>query len=467
MATLGVVGLVSLIALGMHLQNLPGFEQRYDQKQQRWEYGGKYGFLPFEVKSKPAFVDDWAKWNYTGYENKQAYGEYYGVVTTMKKLGQDRGCGRALWENNNVQDKYGTPMSLMLLPFWTDSCIGSMEGLFFEAAGTTPYHFLSASALSERSSNPVRRLHYEDGDVVKGVDYLQKLGVRYYLAFSASIKAKADANPDLLPVATTGPWKEYKVRSSDVVVPLTTQPVVVEGIPQSPLKTRESKDHWLEVGTSWFQDDGGWTALPVVSGPDGWQRVRAQIVPAPGQAPRPTDDRNLAVVGPDRAIQEVDLPPLQVSNVDIGDDHVSFDVDRPGVPVLVKTSYFPNWKASGAKGPYRAAPNFMVVVPTGTHVTLKYGYTGIDYLAYALSLLGILGVVLLWWRGPLRMPAPSAAEVTWYDETFFLDWDQVEGPAADAPLDLPPDAPPEPVPVLVPDVEPPDLLLDDEDPADR
>ena len=112
---------------------------------------------PISVKSQPAYVDDWAKWNYSGYEGKDAYGEYSGVVNTMKEIGEDRGCGRALWENNNSEDRYGTPMALMLLPFWTDGCIGSMEGLYFEASGTTPYHFLTTSAMSEHSSNPVRR----------------------------------------------------------------------------------------------------------------------------------------------------------------------------------------------------------------------------------------------------------------------------------------------------------------------
>ena len=72
----------------------------------------------------------------------------------MKQLGQDNGCGRALWENNNDEDSYGTPMALMLLPFWTDGCIGSMEGLYFEASGTTPYHFLTTAALSPAQLQP-------------------------------------------------------------------------------------------------------------------------------------------------------------------------------------------------------------------------------------------------------------------------------------------------------------------------
>ena len=53
-----------------------------------------------------------------------------------------------------------------------------------------------------------------------------------------------------------------------------------------------------------------------------------------------------------------------VSDVVIDEQDLSFHVDKVGVPVLVKVSYFPNWTAHGAEGPYRIAPNLMVVVPT-------------------------------------------------------------------------------------------------------
>ena len=82
------------------------------------------------------------------------------------------------------------------------------------------------------------------------------------------------------------------------------------------------------------------------------------------------------------------------------------------MPVLVKTSYFPNWEASGASGPYRVAPNFMVVVPEDTHVELTYGRTGVEYVSYFLTLLGIVGVVLLWRRPPFRFtPEPERRRV--------------------------------------------------------
>ena len=107
-----------------------------------------------------------------------AYGEYKALVDQMETLGADPsiGCGRAMWENNGDNGQYGTTMALMLLPHWTDGCIASMEGLFFEACGTTPYHFLTAAAMSSNSSNPVRELRYDDNDAAKGVPYMQTLG---------------------------------------------------------------------------------------------------------------------------------------------------------------------------------------------------------------------------------------------------------------------------------------------------
>ncbi len=439
--TLGVAVLYAVSALGLHLENLPFFQQRWNGSEWVYEAG------PISVKSQPAYVDDWAKWNYSGYEGKDAYGEYSGVVNTMAQIGQERGCGRALWENNNSEDTYGTPMALMLLPFWTNGCIGSMEGLYFEASGTTPYHFLTTSAMSAHSSNPVRRLQYEDGDVDKGVEYMQSLGVKYYLAFTPAIIAKADANPSLTPIAQSGPWKVYEVADSDLVTPLTTQPVVATG-------ADKNRDTWLELGTSYFQNQSEWAAVPAASGPPDWQRVG---LARSGE----TTDTSLATVTPSTPIQATSLPAVNVSDVKTGDNSISFKVDKVGVPVLVKTSYFPNWKASGATGPYRVAPNMMVVVPTSNTVTLHYGHTSIEYLAYFLSLVGIAGLIWLWRKGPVRygkrpeeallLSTPPGLDetLTWVPPppaeplTFLVDWDEEDLPAPDppAPFDAAPDAP--------------------------
>src|SRR5205085_591278 len=127
--------------------------------------GMSLGALPSWSPWKTAdsnFVTGWASWNYSGYERKPSYPEYRDVITTMERMGKQHGCGRAMWEYEPELDRLGTPMALMLLPYWTSGCIGSMEGLFFESAASTPYHFLNQSEMSARPSRPQRDLKYEE-----------------------------------------------------------------------------------------------------------------------------------------------------------------------------------------------------------------------------------------------------------------------------------------------------------------
>jgi uncharacterized membrane protein len=100
-------------------------------------------------------------------------------------------------------------------------------------------------------------------------------------------------------------------------------------------------------------------------------------------------------------------PATVVSAISTSDDSVSFDVDQVGRPVLVKVSYFPNWEVDGADGPYRVAPNLMVVVPTSNHVSLHYGTTSYDRLGWLLTVAGIVLVVLLARRPWLATPKPE------------------------------------------------------------
>jgi hypothetical protein len=86
------------------------------------------------------------------------------------------------------------------------------------------------------------------------------------------------------------------------------------------------------------------------------------------------------------------------------------------VPVVVRTSYFPNWQASGAEGPWRLTPNFMVVVPTSRSVTLSYARSGPEVIGITLSVAGFVGLIgLVLWRprdpDGVR-PPPDASEPT-------------------------------------------------------
>ncbi len=357
-----------------------------------------------QVDHDKGFLPYWVKWNYTGYESvkdetnsdgqvvtlSKAYPEYKALMDAMDELPP----GRALWEGGPSIDKYGTSLALMLLPYWTHGRIQSMEGVYFEASATTPYHFETVAALVQpgNASNPERGIPYRtNADFSIGVRYLQVLGVNYFVTSEPGTKALADADPRLKLVKTSKDldgvpplsWSVYRVADSPLVEPLTYQPVVA---------TDTAPAEWEQkVGVPWFWFPGQLDKPVVADGPSSWRHT-------PGSA---------ALRLPRRAVR-----PVRVSHVRTTDDSVSFDVDRTGVPVMVKTSFFPNWEADGASGPYRATPNFMVVVPTSRHVTLHYGTTGAEWSGRLLTLLGIAGLVglVLWPRWARRRARPQGPD---------------------------------------------------------
>jgi hypothetical protein len=343
-------------------------------------------------------VTYWASWNYTGYEGKPAYKEFSAVLDTMADVGQQDGCGRAMWEYDADENRFGTPEALMLLPYYTGGCIDSMEGLLFESSATTPYHFLDQSELSVSPSDPVVGLPYGGLDIPLGIEHLQLLGVRYFMAFSPAVVDAARADPSLKLIASTGPWRSaygaetltttwdiFEVRSSALVTPLADEPAVLSGV-------GPGQRTWLPVSTTWYDDPKAWRVELAADGPKAWPRVTAATATHPPVRPVPT---------------------ARVSHIEESTDSISFHVSRVGTPVLVKTSYFPDWHASGADGPWRVTPNSMVVVPTTRTVTLTYTTSGPQELGLALSAAGALALVgLAGWPWLRRRRRRSRARLT-------------------------------------------------------
>jgi hypothetical protein len=340
---------------------------------------GTYEWLVFKNQAR-SFLPGWIEWNYSGYERKVSYAEYSGVVSTMGAIGDSEGCGRAMWEYDKSLDRYGTPMALMLLPHWTDGCIGSMEGLYFESSSSTPFHFLNQSMLSDSPSRAQRDLPYQEFDIDRGVAQLQVTGVRYYMAQSDRAIDAARSHPDLIELRDAPPFVVFQVRDSDLVEGLAVEPAVVEGRTEEQVAGDFGEEvevdrfeiGWVSQAVEYYNDPDRFVAMPAEDGPEGWIRSQT-LIPESG-------------VGVDQAV---------VSSIDTDTDRISFSVDRVGSPVLVKTSYFPNWEAEGADGPWRIGPNLMVVVPTDTEVELIYRRTSVELGSIALTVLGLFAVGLL------------------------------------------------------------------------
>lgn len=323
----------------------------------------------FPLHPKASFIPSWVRWNYGGYEAKPGWPEYSRLMKEMSFVGGKYGCGRAMWEYNSEQNDFGTPMALMLLPYWTGGCIDSMEGLFFESSATTPYHFLNQSELSMQPSNAMEGLPYSGLNVSLGVKHLQLLGVRYFMSYSPQVKYFANHNKSLKLVGevnavsphssvsvNTRSWNIYLVRDSSLVTPVNFEPVVYKGL-------GSGSASWLRYSIPWYQNPSNWKVLRAQSGPSQWL----------SESPTAASVPQIATQG--------DV----VSNIKVGNSAISFHVSRTNQPVLVKISYFPNWQVKGGEGPYRVTPNLMVVIPQSHNVTLVYGMSSSEMLGYVVT----------------------------------------------------------------------------------
>ena len=353
--------------------------------------------------------DGWSRYNFEGYESKPGWVEYKALMDAMGELEP----GRALWETGNDPNSdngafgnYGGDLSLELLPYWTDGRIGSMEGLYFESSATMPYHFLTISHVSTDPSQPVRGLRYANNyphekSFDLGVRQMRALGVRYFMAFTDAAISNADAHPDLTLVKSLGDldgalptrWKIYEIGDWSLVAPLAYEPAVIEPKggttadcfgpnPNYPTEKQFSLDDWECTVAPWWMQPELLDRPFAESGPSDWERF---------------DD--VAALG-EAAPQA--LTPVEITDVVEGVDSLSFRVDEVGIPVVVRSSYFPNWRVSGATGPFRLSPNMMVVIPTERDVRLSYGLTSWDWLGRVGTLLGLVGLVWLFRRRPDR-----------------------------------------------------------------
>ena len=310
------------------------------------------------------FLAGWARWNFQGYEAKSGFDQYRRLMEAVDVLPD----GRIQWEaNNEMNESYGTPMALMLFPYWTDGSQDSMEGLFFESSLTTPFHFINAGEMSFRPSNPIPGLRYTNFDFERGLAHLALYDVAYYITYTEEATAKAQEHPDLREIVNVDTHTVFELPASQLVDVASHQPVVFDVDESLGLGEAESVN-FNGVALDWYDDIDRLDRWVVADGPSDWPRIE------------------------DLSDLEVAAIPLGeggvVTNAISDNGHIEFDTTAVGVPHLVKVSYFPNWTATGADGPWRSAPSLMVVVPTETHVELDFGLTIFEIIGNSLTVVG-------------------------------------------------------------------------------
>jgi len=228
--------------------------------------------------------------------------------------------------------------------------------LFFESSLTTSFHFLNQAEMSYEPSSPIPGLRYHRFDFERGLKHLALYDIRYYVTYTDEAKEKAMDTPELRHITDSGPFSIFELPESSLVDVATYVPSLYDGA------------NFTQATLDWYDNIGELDRWLVADGPDDWPRVGADsILPA-----IPESDTGV------------------VSDIQLTNDRISFHTTAVGVPHMIKVSYFPDWKATGAEGPYRAAPSTMVVIPTQQDVVLQFHASLVEKSANVITIVTLL-----------------------------------------------------------------------------
>jgi hypothetical protein len=305
------------------------------------------------------------------------------LYSVLEKASAQFGCGTVLGESL-PQNEFSTSYPWGLLSVETNGCLNYPEGPFLESSVTQYALSATVPLITYVPSSGVQEGvdTSADENLTTGVQLMQELGIKYYMAYTAQTIALAAKQSDLKLIShSKSSWHVYLVEGSSVVSAALYQPLVLTG-------PGAANDDWGLTGVDIMKQPGASALTAVQSGVPSWSRL---------SIPSPHVTKTVHVHVP--ALKKE--PSVTITKYKTTNDTISFHVSRVGVPIDIKTSYFPNWHVIGAPAIYRSVPNFMVVVPTSKNVTLYYGQTGVDKVGdYAtdLALLGLVGLFILDWR---------------------------------------------------------------------
>jgi len=315
------------------------------------------------IFSTVSFLPHWLNWNFTGYEGKNDWTQIENLYSKLADLEP----GRIMWEPNSDMNKYGTPMTLMTIPYFTEHT--SMEGLYFDSSITTPFHFISVSGLAKRPSNPVGGLSYINNQFDQGVEHLNHLGVDYFISYTEEIESKAMDSEKLILLFSSEPFSVFKVNSSKVEliyqdINIFSKASTQDGILSSIFRDTDINNFFDKAYESFDE----------------------------------LDKKRVIEVSNGMNIVSSKKNDLQITDLNITNNKISFFTDSPGELHLIKVSYFPNWKITNGKGPFRTSPSFMSVIPDNNYVEITFEKTIVEKNSFYFSIFSLLLSLIIFIR---------------------------------------------------------------------
>ena len=316
------------------------------------------------VDQHVTFIDFWIKWNYEGFESKKYWDQLDSITSYLHELP----AGRVVHEYSNAHDKFGTPRTFEDIPLFSGK--PTLEGLNIESALSSPFVFVIQAEMSATSTCPIPGMRCGTFNINAAERHLELFNIRYIVATTEKLKDAIKNGTDWRYLNSFDGIDIYEVGNTDYVTVPDYEPLLFE---------RHGSD-WKEVSLEWFKQVKD-VDVPIVF------------------VENPTDEDYARFSTEIRSLEEIRRVPIdtdcEIFSEEVSDDEIRITTDCIGQPLLVKMSYFPNWKVEGAEKIYLVSPSFMMVFPEQRDVRLYYGYTICDSVGIALTALGIVLSVLL------------------------------------------------------------------------
>jgi hypothetical protein len=268
------------------------------------------------INSQLKYIPSWVKWNYEGFERKEAWAEIKGLFDFLKDLPY----GRVMWEYTPEYDRFGTPRVLELIPMFSGK--PTLEGLFIESALSAPFHFIIQAETTLTPTTPNFGFNCPSFNMKKAVEHMRFVGIRYFIAYTDKVKKEADK---VLPkIAHIGNFSVYEISEVKLIEPLFD------------FKVQRKTKNWKSEAVEWF---------------------------IKGELSKP-------IIFSEKEIKKQERKDVKCQLIKFAPDEITFYTEGAGIPHIVKVSYFPKWKVEGGKGPYLVSPSFMVVIPEKKYVRL-------------------------------------------------------------------------------------------------
>lgn len=311
---------------------------------------------------------DWYRWNYSGYEAKQAHRD--GTLEGLKSLLRaGRDAPRVAWEKAEYNSRWGSDRVFENLPLLVGR--RSTEGVHYASAllskEITWMH--GEYSLHTASPEPLIYGHYN-------IDALparfRMFNIQEFIAASPEITHLMSESGHFLALGRAGPYTVFRLRESSGGYVETPQ--------YRPQLALTANENWRRRFYAWFRRAES-LDVPLVSahGVSGAHRARYF---SHGQVR--LDDYGVA-----HGVNRKPVPRATVSGVRVENDRIRFRTDRPGEPHIVKVAFSPNWRARGGEPIFLVSPGLMLIHPQTAEVEIYYARHWSERLGAVLSGAGL------------------------------------------------------------------------------